>query len=200
MPTSALLKSGLHTAIARGLFNEIQSKSTHYYYFSGKTLSWENDADPPYQIESFKYDLQTRNEIITMKEIKSTDVAFVVPRVDWTTNTVYDMFDDRYSDEVQGINLVTGGFGYSDPPTITITGGGGTGAAHGALVPRVGRAHAAPGRQGPRSRHRQRVGEAAWAFAGVSPARRGRIAGRNSRRQPPKTRRRAALTPFSRFR
>jgi hypothetical protein len=83
MATSALLKSGLHTAIARGLFSEIQSKSTHYYYFLGKTLSWDNEADPLYPIESFKYDLETRNEIITMKEIKSTDVAFIVERYNW---------------------------------------------------------------------------------------------------------------------
>ena len=129
MPSSSLLKSALHNSVAEGLYNEIQTRTARYYYFLGKTVSWTVDTSPPYPTDSFAYELDTRNEIITMKEIKSTDVAFVVPRRDWTTNTVYDMFDDRYSDEVQGINLVSGGFGYSDPPTITITGGGGTGAA-----------------------------------------------------------------------
>jgi hypothetical protein len=129
MPSSSLLKSALHNSVAEGLYNEIQTRTARYYYFLGKTVSWTTETSPPYPTDSYAYELDTRNEIITMKEIKSTDVAFVVPRVDWTTNTVYDMFDDRYSDEVQGINLVTGGFGYSDPPTITITGGGGTGAA-----------------------------------------------------------------------
>jgi hypothetical protein len=129
MATSSLLKSALHNSVAEGLYNEIQTRTARYYYFLGKTVSWTVDTSPPYPTDSFAYELDTRNEIITMKEIKSTDVAFVVPRRDWTTNTVYDMFDDRYSDEVQGINLVSGGFGYSDPPTITISGGGGTGAA-----------------------------------------------------------------------
>ena len=123
MATSALLKSGLHTAIARGLFSEIQSKSTHYYYFLGKTLSWDNEADPLYPIESFKYDLETRNEIITMKEIKSTDVAFIVERYNWASGIVWDQYDDFYCDVLDGIDLISGGFGYADPPTVTITGG-----------------------------------------------------------------------------
>jgi hypothetical protein len=50
-------------------------------------------------------------------------VAFVIPRVDWVTDQVWDMYDDQYSTEVQGINLITGGYGYSSVPTITITGG-----------------------------------------------------------------------------
>ena len=124
MATSALLKSGLHTAIAKGLYNEIQSKSAHYYYFLGKTLSWDNEADPPYPIESFKYDLATRNEIITMKEIKSTDVAFIVERYNWTTGQVWDQYDDNYCDQLDGIDLISGGYGYADPPTVTISGGG----------------------------------------------------------------------------
>lgn len=128
MPTSSLLKSYLHNSIAEGLYNEIQTRTARYYYFVGKTIEWTDDTTPPYPIDSFDYELQTRNEIITMKEIKSTDVAFVVPRVDWTSGTIYDMYDDQYSDEVQGINLIAGGFGYSDPPTVTISGGGGTGA------------------------------------------------------------------------
>lgn len=129
MPTSSLLKSYLHNSIAEGLYNEIQNRSARYYYFLGKTIEWVDDNNPPYPIDSFAYELETRKEIITMKEIKSTDVAFVIPRVDWVSGTIYDMYDDEYSKEVQGINLISGGFGYSDPPTITITGGGGTGAA-----------------------------------------------------------------------
>lgn len=129
MPTSSLLKSYLHNSIAEGLYNEIQNRSARYYYFLGKTIEWVDDLNPPYPVDSFAYELDTRKEIITMKEIKSTDVSFVIPRVDWTTGTIYDMYDDQYSDEVQGINLISGGFGYSDPPTVTISGGGGTGAS-----------------------------------------------------------------------
>ena len=128
MPTSSLLKSYLHNSIAEGLYNEIQNRSARYYYFLGKTIEWVDDANPPYPIDSFQYELETRNEIITVKEIKSTDVAFVIPRVDWVSGNVYDMYDEEYSDQLIGINLISGGFGYSDPPTVTIIGGGGVGA------------------------------------------------------------------------
>lgn len=134
MPTSSLLKSYLHNSVAEGLYNEIQNRSARYYYFLGKTVAWVDDSTPPYPIDSFAYELDTRKEIITMKEIKSTDVSFVIPRVDWIRGTIYDMYDDQYSDEVQGINLISGGFGYADPPTITISGGGGTGAVASPLL------------------------------------------------------------------
>jgi hypothetical protein len=126
--SSALLKSGLHNSVAEGLYKEIQSNCTSYYYFLGKTLEWEDEGNPPTPVDSFKYSLDTRNEIITLKQVKSTDVAFVIPRVNWQSNVVYDQFDDRYSDEVIGLDIISGGFGYADPPTITISGGGGTGA------------------------------------------------------------------------
>lgn len=126
---ASLLKSPLHNSIAEGLYNEIQNRTSRYYYFLGKTLSWQDSDTPPLPIDSFDYELQTRNEIITMKEIKSTDVAFVILRRDWASGTIYDMYDDQYSDELQGINLISGGYGYSDTPNVVISGGGGTGAA-----------------------------------------------------------------------
>jgi hypothetical protein len=126
--SSSLLKSGLNNSIAEGLYKEIQSNCTSYYYFLGRTLEWNDNDIAPTPIDSFNYELETRNEIITLKQVKSTDVAFVIPRVDWQANVIYDQFDDQYCDEIQGIDIISGGFGYADPPTITISGGGGTGA------------------------------------------------------------------------
>ena len=131
---SSLLKSPLDNSIAEAVYNEIQNRSARYYYFLGKTLAWTSEANPPYPIDSFNYELQTRNEIITLKEVNSTDVAFVIPRKDWVTGQVWDMYDDQYSTEVQGINLIAGGYGFSGTPTVSITGGGGAGAAAVAVV------------------------------------------------------------------
>lgn len=118
--SSSLLKDILHNSIAEGLYNEIVNRTARYYYFLGKTLSWEDELTPPLPIDSFGYELNTRNEIITMKEIKPTDVAFVVPRYSWQPNVVYDMYDDQYCKEVQGINLISGGQGYGSAPTVYI--------------------------------------------------------------------------------
>ena len=119
--SSSLLKTLLHKTIAEGLYREIVSRTSRYYYFLGKTLAWEDETAPPYPIDSFQYEKDVRNELITLKEIKPSDVAFVVPRIDWASNTVYDAYDDKYSTEVQGINIISGGAGYTSLPTVTIS-------------------------------------------------------------------------------
>lgn len=123
---SSLVKTILHNSIAEGIYDEIVNRSARYYYFLGKTLSWEDEITPPAPIDSFDYELKTRNEAITLKEIKPTDVAFVVPRYNWTSGLVYDMYDDQYSKEVQGIDLINGGIGYTSAPIVYIGSSGST--------------------------------------------------------------------------
>jgi hypothetical protein len=117
---SSLIKTILHNSIAEGIYDEIVNRNARYYYFLGKTLSWEDELSPPTPIDSFDYELKTRNEVITLKEIKPTDVAFVVPRYNWTSGLVYDMYDDQYCKELQGINLINGGLGYGLSPRVYI--------------------------------------------------------------------------------
>lgn len=125
---TALLKTILHNSIAEGLYREISSRTSRYHFFLGRTLTWDNEEVPPYPTDSFKYELDTRNEIILSKEITPADVSLVVKRIDWESGVVYDMYDDRYCDQVIGINLISDGTGYTVAPTVTISGGGGSGA------------------------------------------------------------------------
>ena len=126
--SSALLKTILHKALAEGVYKDITNKTSQYYYFLGKTLEWDDETTPPLPFDSFAYERAVRNEIITMKQITPSDVSFVIPRRNWTTGEIYDMYDDRYTTEIIGIDVVDGGSGYTSLPTITVTGGGGTGA------------------------------------------------------------------------
>lgn len=134
MPSSSLIKTILHKSLAEGVYRDVVTRSSNYYYYLGKTLSWTDELNPPYPIDSYAYERQARSEIITMKQIGPSDVSFVIPRRNWTTNTVYDMYDDEYSNEIIGINIISGGSGYNSLPTITITGGGGTGASYTPVV------------------------------------------------------------------
>lgn len=120
MTTSALMKSILHNSIADGLYEEIVSRNSRYYYYLGKTVTWTDELTPPYPTDSIAYELASRNDIITMKEIKPTDIAYVIPRYNWTSGTIYDQYDDQYSTEVQGVNLTAGGFGYGSDPYVYI--------------------------------------------------------------------------------
>jgi hypothetical protein len=120
MATSALMKTILHNSIADGLYKEVVTRNSRYYYYLGKTVTWTDDLTPPYPTDSLAYELASRNDIITLKEIKPTDIAYVIPRYNWTSGTIYDQYDDQYSTEVQGVNLTAGGFGYGSDPFVYI--------------------------------------------------------------------------------
>lgn len=91
----SLTKPSLKTAVAESLFNEIISGTNNYYYFIGKTLDWIGgiDVEPP--IQSIEYENDTRREIIFLKKITSADISYIIPRYDWVSGNVYDMYDDR---------------------------------------------------------------------------------------------------------
>ena len=120
MPNTTLIKSPLHNSIAEGIFKEILNRNSRYFYFLGKTLSWENETSPLIPVDSVAYEKATRADIIGAKEISPSDVAFVVPRYNWTHNDVYDQYDDQYNTEVIGIDLRAGGAEYVTPPHIYI--------------------------------------------------------------------------------
>jgi hypothetical protein len=126
--SSSLIKTILHKTLAEGVYKDVTTRSSNYYYFLGKTLQWSDEAAPPYPVDSYAYERAVRDDIITMKAITPSDVSFVIPRINWTTGVVYDMYDDEYSTEILGLNIVNGGTGYTSLPTVTVTGGGGTGA------------------------------------------------------------------------
>lgn len=132
--SSSLIKTILHKSLAEGVFKDVVTRSSNYYYFLGKTLEWGDELNPPYPIDSYAYEREVRNDIITLKQISSTDVSFVVDKKDWLVDTVYDIYDDEYCNEIIGIDIISGGIGYTDLPTITISGGGGSGAVYTPVV------------------------------------------------------------------
>ena len=98
MTTSiAIAKSGLKTSIIESLYNEILTNSNNYYYFLGKTLPFGEDDTTETPAVTPAYEAAVRDEIIFMKKITSADVSFIIPRYNWVTNTVFDMYDDAIS-------------------------------------------------------------------------------------------------------
>jgi hypothetical protein len=127
--SSSLIKTILHKSLAEGVYRDVVTRSSNYYYFLGKTLSWGDELNPPYPVDSYAYERLVRSDIITLKQISPSDVSFVIPRRNWTSGVTYDMYDDEYSDEIIGLDIISGGVSYTSLPTINITGGGGIGAA-----------------------------------------------------------------------
>lgn len=109
----------MHNTIADSIYSNIVSKSSKYYYFLGKTVPYTlvNGVE---QVESpkptYKYELSTRRDIISLKQITNNDVSYVVPRIDWTYDEVYDHYDDSYGDTVE---MSFGSFIVGNTYTIT---------------------------------------------------------------------------------
>lgn len=103
---SAVLKSTTGVSVAESVLNDIVSKNSRYYYYLGKILSWNPlGTDLPETPDtSYQYELKTRSQIISTKRIRESDVAFVISKILWTMNTVYDIYDDSYSANLLSAN------------------------------------------------------------------------------------------------
>jgi len=99
MSSTSVVKQRIHQAIAEAVLSEIQSKQARWYYFLGKTLDFQGgEVETP--SASLSYEAQTRNDMIAIKAINAGDVSFVIPRIEWTSGTVYDMYDDAEDENV----------------------------------------------------------------------------------------------------
>ena len=97
---SSIIKSALKTSLAQNLYSDLISKRSRYYFFLGKPLVWDpvTPSDvPETPLDSFAYELETRKNIVSAKQLKAPDVCFIVTRHDWVSGDVYDMYDDTYS-------------------------------------------------------------------------------------------------------
>lgn len=96
MATSfSLLKPPLKTALAEALYNEIITNANSYYYFLGKPIEWVGgETSVVIPDNSIIAEAEARKDIVFLKKITSADVAFTVPRYDWVSGQVYDMYDD----------------------------------------------------------------------------------------------------------
>ena len=92
-----LLKDTIHRSLVESVYNEFISRRSNYYYFIGNILEWGNANNPDTPVGTQEYEHYTRNGILSIKRINLRDVSFVVPRINWSSGTVYDQFDGNYS-------------------------------------------------------------------------------------------------------
>lgn len=119
-----LITSCLPTAVVESIYNDIVLRNSRYYYFVGAPENWNSEDTPPEPIDSVEYSKSLRNKTVLMKQVRPTDISYIVPRTDWATSTVFDMYDDSYGSEIVGIDLTAGGSNYTSSANVSITGDG----------------------------------------------------------------------------
>lgn len=74
------------------------------YVFLGKVDQWPDDNNPPVPSQSPAYIKQVFKNMFAVKKLSAANIAAVVPRIDWTSGTVYE----EYSDQVDNFITVNG--------------------------------------------------------------------------------------------
>ena len=67
---------------------------SNVYITFGKTLAWSNDAAPPVANTGVVTFYDVWRNMIGGKKLTGNDIRHVIPRFNWTTNTVYYAYDD----------------------------------------------------------------------------------------------------------
>lgn len=93
----ANVKTNISTTLGQAIIDDLFSQKSTYYYTLGKSTAWTNEEDPELPIDTEKYELQTRSDFLYMKRIDRTSISFVLPRVDYVSGIVYDIYDDSIS-------------------------------------------------------------------------------------------------------
>ena len=83
-----------------------ESFATQNVYLTfGYVEPWDNESNPPQANTSVNSFNETWKNMIGGKKITSADIRHVVPRHDWTPNTVYTAYDSTMdSNALKGAN------------------------------------------------------------------------------------------------
>lgn len=74
------------------------------YCFLSKVDPWSDDEDPEQPTGDVLYMKQAFKNMFVAKKITSSDIAAVIPRVNWTANTIYDSYTDTIDMTAVDIN------------------------------------------------------------------------------------------------
>jgi hypothetical protein len=77
-----------------------QAVYNNLYMSIGKPTAWLNDANPPTPEDSIGYGYAVKTAAIAMKKVGLTDMTLAIPRINWTPNTVYTMYEHDLAEEI----------------------------------------------------------------------------------------------------
>jgi len=76
----------------KGTFSSFSKNEN--YLFVGKSTNWINEPTPDVEYDSYQAEIEAWNNMLALKKIYPEEVALCVRKIVWTSNTVYDQYDD----------------------------------------------------------------------------------------------------------
>lgn len=83
--------------LARSLLRDVKNENDYFYFTLGRTQAWSDEASPDTPVDSESFVKDFRRRIMFVQRVTSSDVCHLAPRINWTSGTVYDPYDDTYS-------------------------------------------------------------------------------------------------------
>lgn len=70
-----------------------ENDPTNVYMFIGRVRPWDDDGNPPTPIDSIEeIEYDPWKTMLSMKRVSPNDVSYAIPRIDWTSGTVYTSY------------------------------------------------------------------------------------------------------------
>ncbi len=92
---SAIVTNKFRQSNAKNFYDSFGSDK--YYLFVGRSEAWANDNSPPIPNDSIVSETEQYRDMIAAKHVSTADVSYVLPRRNWTANTIYDMYHHNVS-------------------------------------------------------------------------------------------------------
>lgn len=88
----AIITNDLRITSADYFQNDVSNFPMYIYY--GGSTAWPDPSNPPDVVDSTLGRIASNNDVLGLKRIFNTDVVSVLPRIDWTSGTIYDEYTD----------------------------------------------------------------------------------------------------------
>ena len=89
-----LIRDQARVQQARSFYRDIYNDNDRYFLAASRTTTWTTDTDPDTSYDNRIDMSQFRRDILFVKKVQNSDVAMLARRIDWTSGTVYDQYDD----------------------------------------------------------------------------------------------------------
>lgn len=92
---ASYIKASLERSYAESFLLELERNDNQYFLFVAKGTTWSGgENSPSLYTDTVVSEHQVMNDIIGYKKLNPENILFVLPRISWTSGTVYDQYDD----------------------------------------------------------------------------------------------------------
>lgn len=91
---AGILTKKFDVSLASDFITDVNTSNNNYYVFVAHSTPWANDSSPPTaNLAVSNYDHDVYDNILYGKRITNNDIKQLIPRYNWTNNTLYAEYD-----------------------------------------------------------------------------------------------------------